>query len=304
MSGQTDMRLSLGPILYFWPRQRVEEFYRELVQAPIGVIYLGETVCAKRRNLKPADWIELARELARSGKQIVLSTLALIEAGSDLSGVKRLCANGELLVEANDMGAVQLMAGQKLPFVGGSSLNIYNAYTLRALHRQGMQRWVMPVELNAETLRDILADAESMGFRERIETEVFSFGHLPLAYSARCFTARHHNLPKDHCEFVCQDYPGGLPMETQEGIEFFNMNGIQTQSGRIQHLLPYWREMRDLGVDLMRISPQPDHSGEILRRYRQVIDGESDDVSLDGLLQAPTCDGYWRQQPGMNSVAV
>lgn len=298
------MRLSLGPNLFFWPRQTVEEFYRQQVHSPVKVIYLGETVCAKRRNLKPADWIELARELAASGKQIVLSTLVLVEAGSDLAGVKRLCRNGELLVEANDIGAVQLMADQKLPFVAGPSLNIYNAYTLKTLYRQGMQRWVMPVELNAESLGDILASAESLGIRDRIETEVFSFGYLPLAYSARCFSARFHNIPKDHCEFVCQDYPEGLPMETQEGTEFFNINGIQTQSGRIQHLLPYWQQMWDLGVDLMRISPQPQFTGEIIKRYQQVINGATADTSIDQYLNAPTCDGYWCQQPGMNSIAV
>ena len=297
------MRLSLGPILFFWPRQTVEDFYRQQVNSSVEVIYLGETVCAKRRNLKPADWIELARELAASGKQIVLSTLALIEAGSDLSAIRRLCQNGELLVEANDIGAVQLMADQKLPFVAGPSLNIYNAYTLNTLYRQGMQRWVMPVELNAEVLADILSDAESMGIGDRIETEVFSFGHLPLAYSARCFTARFHNIPKDHCEFVCQDYPEGLPMDTQEGTEFFNINGIQTQSGRIQHLLPYWRQMRELGVDLMRISPLAQHTAEIIARYSQVLEGETDDTSIGHCLGAPICDGYWRQQPGMDSIA-
>lgn len=298
------MRLSLGPILFFWPRQTVEDFYRQQVNSPLEVIYLGETVCAKRRNLKPADWIELARELAASGKQIVLSTLALIEAGSDLSAIRRLCQNGELLVEANDIGAVQLMADQKLPFVAGPSLNIYNAYTLNTLYRQGMQRWVMPVELNAEVLGDILSDAESLGIGDKIETEVFSFGHLPLAYSARCFTARFHNIPKDHCEFVCQDYPEGLAMDTQEGVEFFNINGIQTQSGRIQHLLPYWRQMRELGVDLMRISPLAQHTGEIIGRYRQVLEGATDDTSIDHCLSAPTCDGYWRRQPGMDSIAA
>ncbi len=40
----------------------------------------GETVCSKRRELKVDDWIALARQVAGSGKQAVLSTLALISA--------------------------------------------------------------------------------------------------------------------------------------------------------------------------------------------------------------------------------
>lgn len=297
------MRLSLGPILYLWPRQSIEDFYQQHLNSAIDVIYLGETVCAKRRSLKPAEWIELAKELSKSGKQVVLSTLALIEAGSDLGNVKQLCNNGELLVEANEMGAVQLMADQKLPFVAGPSLNIYNAYTLKQLHNQGLIRWVMPVELNASTLADILCDAETLGIRDNIETEVFSYGRLPLAYSARCFTTRYRNIAKDNCQFVCQDYPEGLSMDSQEGEAFFNINGIQTQSGRIQHLLPHWQQMQQLGVDLMRISPQPQHTGEIIKRYDKVIQSTSQNTDIQKYLSAPACDGYWRGQSGMDYIA-
>ena len=298
------MRLSLGPILYLWPRQTVEDFYQQHINSAADVIYLGETVCAKRRNLKPADWIELAQELAKSGKQIVISTLALIEAGSDMASVRRMCSNGELLVEANEMGAVQLMADQNLPFVAGPALNIYNAYTLKILHKQGLVRWVMPVELNADTLTDILRDAESLGFRDKIETEVFSFGHMPLAYSARCFTARYKNISKDDCQFVCEEYPEGLPMDSQEGEPYFTINGIQTQSGRIQHLLPHWQQMQEVGVDIMRISPQPQYTGEIIQCYQQVITGESTDTDVQQYLSAPACDGYWRGESGMDYIAV
>ena len=298
------MRLSIGPIEYLWPRQTVEDFYHLHVKSPIDVIYLGETVCSKRRNLKIADWIDLAKELAQSGKQVVLSTLTLIEAKSEMAGVKRLCNNGDLLVEANEIGAVQLMADQKLPFVAGPSLNIYNAYTLKLLHKQGLIRWVMPVELNAETLSDILTDAETMKIRHKIETEVFSFGRLPLAYSARCFTARFRNIAKDDCRFVCQDYPEGLAMDSQEGQEFFTINGIQTQSGRVQHLLPHWQQMQQIGVDIMRISPQWQHTDKIIERYHHVIHGKSSDTDVQPWLKTPVCDGYWRGESGMDFIAA
>lgn len=298
------MKLSLGAIQYLWPRQTVEDFYQTQINSPIDIIYLGETVCAKRRFLKPAEWIDLAKELALSGKQVVLSTLTLIEAQSDLAGVKRLCQNGDIAVEANDMGAVQLMVDQSLPFVGGPSLNIYNAQTLKILQQQGLTRWVMPVELNAETMKDILADSDEMGFKDKIETEVFAFGRMPLAYSARCFTARFRNLAKDDCQLVCQEYPEGLAMESQEDQEFFTINGVQTQSGRIQHLLTHWPEMQDIGVDIMRLSPQPNYMTEIIQRYHQVITGESTDIDIQSMLTASACDGYWRGEPGMAFIAV
>ena len=38
------MRLTLAPIPWFWPRQRVFEFYAEAAGWPLDVIYLGETM--------------------------------------------------------------------------------------------------------------------------------------------------------------------------------------------------------------------------------------------------------------------
>lgn len=298
------MRLSLGAIQYLWPRQSVEDFYQLQLKSPIDIIYLGETVCAKRRFLKTAEWIELAKQLAQSGKQVVLSTLTLIEAKSDMASVKRLCNNGDFLMEVNDIGAVQLMAEQTLPFVGGPSLNIYNAQTLRLLYKQGLIRWVMPVELDAKTLKAILADAAAMGLDGKIETEVFSFGRMPLAYSARCFTARYRQLPKDDCQLVCQDYAEGLPMDSQEGQVLFTINGIQTQSGRIQHLLPHWQQMQQIGVDIMRLSPQPRYMDEIVQHYAQVIQGKAMNTEIEPWVTAPACDGYWCGKPGMDYIAV
>lgn len=294
------MKISVGPILYYWPKQRVFDFYQKLLDTEVDTIYLGEAVCSKRHELRTPEWIELAAQLSESGKQVVLSTLALIEARSELSGLQKICDNSaSLLVEANDMAAVQMMSENNLPFVCGPSINIYNAHTLQILQRQGMQRWVMPVELNRETLRDILADANSMGFADRIETEVFCYGKLPLAYSARCFTARMKNLPKDDCRYSCIEYPDGVAMETQEDEELFTLNGIQTQSGYCYNLLPQLSEMVDLGVDLVRISPQAEGTAEIVARFRQAIDqGRTD----EGLIARQHCNGYWFGQSGMSSV--
>ena len=81
------MKLSLGPLQYFWPRERTLAFYREAAGWPVDVVYLGETVCSKRRELGTRDWIALAAELADAGKEVVLSSLALVEAESELNAV-------------------------------------------------------------------------------------------------------------------------------------------------------------------------------------------------------------------------
>lgn len=70
------MKLSLGPLQYFWPRERTLAFYRDAARWPVDIIYLGETVCSKRRELGTRDWIALGAELTESGKQVVLSSRA------------------------------------------------------------------------------------------------------------------------------------------------------------------------------------------------------------------------------------
>src|SRR3990172_2979004 len=189
------MKLSLGPVLYYWTREALLEFYAGIADSGVDIVYLGEVVCSRRHNLRLDDWLGLARDLAASGKQVVLSSQALIESESDLKTLRRIAANGDFTVEANEMGAVRLLA-VLLPFIAGPHLNIYNNETLASFAQLAASRFVLPLELSRDILRELQA-ARPAG----IETEVFAYGRMPLAFSARCFTARHYNLPKDDCEF-------------------------------------------------------------------------------------------------------
>lgn len=297
------MKLALGPILYFWPRDAVFAFYRELARAPVDVVYLGEVVCSKRRELKRADWLALADDLAAAGKEVVLTTLALVEAESELSAMRRIVETGRCLIEANDMAAVNLAAQRGVPFVAGPHINTYNAGTLALLARAGARRWVMPVELDRESLAALQATRPA-----GVETEVFAFGRLPLALSARCFTARAHNLPKDKCGFRCLDYPDGMPLSTQEGQSFLTINGIQTQSAETYNLVAELGEMRRLGVDIIRLSPQAPGMRAIIDTFRAVLDGALDPPAAPARL-APhiahgACNGHWHGQPGMSWVTA
>ncbi len=294
------MEITLGPVLTFWKKQAVLDFYREAEGWPVDRIYLGETVCAKRRELRLDDWLAIARSLKAAGKEVVLSTLTLLEAASELASLRKICSNGEFLVEANDVGAIQLLSEAGVPFVAGPAINIYNAYTLREMVDAGLQRWVMPVELSGEALASILNQADDLGIREKFTTEVFSYGYLPLAWSARCFTARAYDLPKDDCQFRCLDYPDGLAVFSQEGERLFTLNGIQTQSGLCSNLLPQWKNMAEIGVDAMRISPRETGTGELVQKLRESMRCESpEQLPLQSVDQ---CNGYWFGQAGMNGT--
>ena len=292
------MKLSLGPILYFWERDIVMDFYRAVANSPVDIVYLGEAICSKRRLIKPEDWIAIGRELREAGKEVILSTLTLVEAASEASAVRRLCENGEFTVEANDITAIQYLSAAGRSFVTGPSVNIYNHRSLELLAARGMQRWVLPVELGLETL------SELQQYRpEGVETEVFALGRLPLAYSARCYTARSENLPKDDCRFKCIEYPDGRLLRTREDEDFLVLNGIQTQSALTHHGLEQVPELDRLGVDVLRISPQFEGTIEIVDLFDQARKG-GDPVALLDTLQAllpnGSCNGYLLNRPGMD----
>ncbi|MDX1607431.1 MAG: hypothetical protein R3202_14660, partial [Candidatus Competibacterales bacterium] len=59
-------RLALGPVTYYWPRERLFDFYTAVADWPVEIVYLGETVCAKRRALKPDQWLQLAGRLTQA----------------------------------------------------------------------------------------------------------------------------------------------------------------------------------------------------------------------------------------------
>ena len=295
------MKIALGPIQYYWPRDTVFTFYETMAATPVDIVYLGETVCSRRHELRLADWLALAAMLEAAGKQVVLSTQVLIESGPDLGILRRIAANGRHLVEANDFGAVHCMNG--LPFVAGPHLNLYSAQSLAILANAGATRWVMPLEMSRSGLAALLEEKPPA-----LQTEVFAYGRLPLAFSARCFTARHRNLPKDDCRFSCIDHPDGLLMETREKQPFLVLNGIQTQSALVYNLVDQFDVMRAMGVDVVRLSPQAAHMRAIVDLAHATLHGRLDGREaarqMAPLMPAAACDGFWHGRPGLDKQAA
>ena len=287
-------QISLGPLLYYWPRRTVLDFYACAIDSPVDIVYVGETVCSRRHELRAADWLELARALRDAGKTVVLSSQTLIETSADAHALRRLCEHDDFLLEAGEVGALRHLKGRH--FVAGPHINAYHGDTLAWLAAQGAMRFVAPVEMDGATLRRLLQDRPP-----GMQAEVMVWGRLPLAFSARCFTARHFRLKKDACEFRCIDYPDGLQMQTREGQPFLAINGIQTQSAACLDLLDQATAMANMGVDVLRVSPQSQNTLQAvaaLDRLRQGLPAAP--VSPpDGI---DRCNGYWHGKAGIDYV--
>lgn len=298
------MKLALGPLLYYWPRQQVFDFYEAIAQAPVDIVYLGETVCARRHELRVQDWAEIAAKLAAAGKQAVLGTQTLIESESDLKTLRRVIDEKAFVTEANDMGAVRILSAEKRPFVAGPFLNVFNSATLGLMAKLGATRWVMPVEMSADALRELQA-ARPAG----METEVFAYGRLPLAFSARCFTARHHRLNKDECDFRCRDDADGLLVASSDGQPFLVLNGIQTQSAALHCLIGARDALAAAGAASVRLSPCSRGFARVVALFDEVLNRGADaqealcelgSLGLPGAL----VDGFARRRAGMQAVAA
>ena len=292
------IKISLGAIRYFWDRNTLYEFYEAAAESGADIIYLGETVCGKRRSLSTTDWIELGRKLREAGKEVVLSSLCLIEAESELNPIFRHCKENDFTIEANDVAALNVASRSGVKCVAGTALNIYNSYSLSSMLRMGVLRWVPPVEIGREALGKIIGQIKG-----EVETELLVYGRAPLAYSARCYTARLHDLAKDQCGLKCLDYPQGVPVYSQEDEALFQINGIQTQASRMTNLLPLWKEIQATGVNVLRFLPNDIHSLNVLNDFAAQVRSGSDyvpsNVGLGVDANAEFCNGYWYEQEGM-----
>lgn len=303
------LELTVGPVQTYWTRNTLTQFYADVADSPADTVVLGETVCSRRHEMKLDDWLALANDLRAAGKQVLLATQALVESESDLRVIRRLQGQRDFLVEAGDASALAILADRQ-PFALGPHINIYNRPALDEHAAFGAVRWCAPLELSLDAVGAINPPADPVlaDSGEPVATEVFAFGRMPLAFSARCFTARHHHLSKDQCEFRCAHDPDGLLLSSSEGQPFLVLNGTQTMSAA-QHCLIQEREaLRAAGVTSLRLSPCSHGFTTVIACFDQVMNHGADaNLALDQLrelaLPGGLSNGFAHRKPGLSWVA-
>jgi O2-independent ubiquinone biosynthesis protein UbiV len=298
---------TVGPVLCYWPRKTLIEFYAEIADSPADTVVLGEVVCSRRHEMKLDDWRDLARDLAAAGKEVVLASQTLIESEAELRSLRRIAEQDDFLVEAGDASALRALVGR--PFVLGPHVNVYSRPALAEHARLGAVRWVAPLELPLDAIARINPPGQPLCTSRNapLVTEVFGFGRLPLAFSARCFTARHFHLPKDECGFRCIEHPDGLLLSTAEGEPFLALNGIQTQSAAQHCLIGEAQALRAAGVRRLRLSPCSHRFTDVLqwfdRVYHHGVRVEEARIALDALsLPGGLVNGFAHRQAGLQQV--
>jgi len=256
-------RLTLGPAQFNWPAERLRDFYFRIAdEADVDTVCVGETVCSKRAPFFAPLVPEVIERLAAAGKEVVLSSLALIMTDREIEEARGLAATEGWLVEANDMSVAAMLTGKR--FAIGPMVNVYNEGTLSVLEAMGAIRVCLPAELSADVIATIIAAAKA-------EVEIQAFGRLPLAISARCYTARARNLSKDGCQYVCADDPDGMAVETLADQPFLAVNGTQTMSYHYMNLLSDLTALRAQGVRRFRLWPQDVDMVAVARLFRATL---------------------------------
>jgi O2-independent ubiquinone biosynthesis protein UbiV len=270
-------QLILGPVLFNWAPDVWRDYhFRMADEAPADEICVGEIVCSKRTPFI-ADHLEAVCErILKAGKRLTLCAPILPTLARERNVVVDLMALAEAfgeksLVEANDLGAVNVLASAGARFRVGPFVNVYNEGTLAWLAAQG----AASVSLNAELPLTAMAAIGKAAARAGTALEAQIFGRMPLAISARCYHARAHNLHKDGCQFVCGEDPDGMDVATLDGAPFLAVNGTQTMSHAWADLSAELPALKAAGINRFRLSPQSCDMVAVTEAYRDALDGKA-----------------------------
>ena len=118
------MDLTIGPIAFFWTAEQVRDFYRQLAAGPARRVVIGEWVCSKRLPFWQQEIPAAVEALQAAGKEVALSTLALITLKRERRQTADLFATG-IPVEIADLGALKHRP-EGAPFPVGPMVNVYN----------------------------------------------------------------------------------------------------------------------------------------------------------------------------------
>jgi collagenase-like PrtC family protease len=299
------MQLTLGPILFDWKREEVIRFYDEVAEMAVDRVYIGEVICVKKQGLGLKDMGDIAEKLQRAGKEVVLSSLAVVSDEDDLD-LARGIVELPFPIEANDMSVFNILAHHTQrtthhEIIAGPHITTYNVPSIEFLEGIGVRRVVFPVELSRDSLAYNISNTG-------IEGEVFAHGRAPLAFSWRCYTSRAYNLTKGTCQHDCLRHPDGMVLRTVDRDPLFTVNGTSILSAQTYTLMEFVEDLREIGAAALRISPQYRDTAKVVDVWRKRLDGivggEEGLKELEETSPFGFCNGWYLGKAGKESIEV
>lgn len=230
------------------------------------------------------DAVALVR--GKGAARILLATPRIQKATEE--GFFKLIENAEpdgVLIR--NLGAITHFAGTELLTVGDFSLNVANPLSAQFFMAQGLNRVTVSYDLNAGQVLDLLRAAPADWFELTIHQ------HMPMFHMEHCVFAAFLSDGKDHtdCGRPCEHHRVHLrdrvgmrhPLRADVGCRNTLFNAV-AQTGA-----EYFNEFRVAGVRNFRVElleEDANRTGEILRAYRALLEGETNGSDLWRSLRA------------------
>ena len=92
-------------------------------------------------------------------------------------------------------------------------------------------------------------------------------------------------------------------MSTVADQSIFTINGTQVLSGPVHSLLEYVDELQEIGVKALRISPEYRDTGDVVKIFRERMDGKlsTNDAAdeLRKVSKSQLCNGWYQGKEGI-----
>lgn len=243
------MKISIGPVPVNWSRKAVMAFYDAVALSSVDIVYVGNVLHAARSCVQRKERLAIARELAASGKEVVLS-MSLATGDVDADGARRLIDESRLPIEAGDANLLALVCG-KMPFVVGPTLACDSGQTLNRFIECGATRWVLPGLCRGEAMQ-----ALSHARGSNCEVELPVLGHRQLS---------RWQCPIDRCRYLGT---------SARGIPACDL-ALATEAGT-----PDWASdiatLRAERVTILRVTPGTPQSVDVAQILSELVNGEID----------------------------
>ena len=225
--------------------------------------------------------IKRASKLAHSLNKKVYVTLNIIAHDADFEGLKDylLFLQNEAKVDAvivADVGIMQFVRvnAPLLDIHLSTQANIINSYSANFFAELGVKRLILARELSLKEIANIRKNLSP-----KVEIEVFVHGAMCMAYSGRCLLSNYltgRDSNHGECVQACRwkYYVREVSREDELEVEE-DEKGSYIFNSRDLNMLPYLKELKDAGVDSIKIEGRMKSSfyvATVVNAYRMALD--------------------------------